>query len=274
MSAAGRGPRFDGKTVIVTGAARGQGAAEVAALVQEGAYVVAIDIDDDAGEGFVAGLPSTSGEAVYRHLDVSSQEGWQALARDLREGGRHVDGLVNNAATQQRSRLHDVELDDWNRTLAVNLTGPMLSLQALLPLMRRGSSIVNVGSVAGLIAHPTPAYSVSKWGLRGLTRIAATEYGRLGIRTNIIHPGYIETKLASTAPAAFLENHLRLTPLERAAVPDEVATVVLFLLSDEAAYINGVEIPVDGGYTTHGGSKVMVDLLPPFELAGDGEEGG
>lgn len=251
--------RVAGKTIVVTGAARGQGAAEVEALAREGAHVLALDVRDDEAEELLSGI---AGSAFYHHHDVSSPDDWQALAGRLRAEGRPVDGLVNNAAVTNRSRLHEVALEDWNRTLAVNLTGPMLGIQTLLPLMQPGASIVNVGSVAGLNAHPTPAYTASKWALRGLSRIAAAEYGGRGIRTNIIHPGYIDTPMAASAPAEFLNAHLSLTPLGRIGLPSEVAAVVVFLLSDESAYVNGAEIPVDGGYSSHGGSKVIVDLLP------------
>ena len=253
--------RVAGKTIVVTGAARGQGAAEVEVLVREGASVVAVDVLDSLGEQVVARLAGLPGGATYLHLDVSSKDDWQALAQSLSAEGRVVDGLVNNAAVNVRARLHEISLDDWNRTIAVNLTGPMLGFQTLLPLMRPGTSVVNVGSVAGLTAHPTPAYTASKWGLRGLTRLTATEYGPQGIRTNVIHPGYIETEMAAGAPREFLDVHLALTPLGRSGSPEEVASVVLFLLSDESAYVNGVEIPVDGGYAAHGGSKAIVDLL-------------
>jgi 3alpha(or 20beta)-hydroxysteroid dehydrogenase len=253
--------RVAGKTIIVTGAARGQGAAEVELLVREGADVIAVDVLDNEGQEMRQGLESLAGSAVYEHLDVSSADGWSALAQRLVRERRPVDGLVNNAGVNQRSRLHEVKLDDWNRTIAINLTGPMLAIQKLLPLMHNGTSIVNVGSIAALTAHPTPAYTASKWALRGLSRIAAAEYGRQGIRTNMIHPGYIGTGMAESAPSEFLDAHLKLTPLGRVGLPREVAAVVLFLLSDESAYVNGVEIPVDGGYSSHGGSKLIVDLL-------------
>ena len=263
--------RVAGKKIVVTGAARGQGAAEVETLVREGADVVAVDILDREAQQMIAGVEGLGlmGTAVYHHLDVSSAEDWRVLAQRLTAEERPVDGLVNNAGINQRSRLHEVRLDDWNRTIAVNLTGPMLAIQALLPLMREGTSIVNVGSIAALTAHPTPAYTASKWALRGLSMIAAAEYGPQGIRTNVVHPGYIRTGMAEGAPREVLDAHLSLTPLGRVGLPHEVAAVVLFLLSDESAYVNGVEIPVDGGYSSHRGSKMIVDLLPP--LAGQAD---
>src|SRR5262249_30715107 len=149
---AGRGtdmPDLTGKTVVVTGAARGQGAAEAVAAARAGARVIATDVLDDEGTELVAAFP----DITYRHLDVSSPADWTALAESLEA----VDGLVNNAGIPVRSRLHEVTVEDWDRAIAVNLTGAMLGIQTLLPLMQPGSSIVNVGSVAALTAHHTVA---------------------------------------------------------------------------------------------------------------------
>ena len=144
--------------------------------------------------------------------------------------------------------------------LAVNLTGPMLGIQALAPLMGERSSIVNIGSSAALNAHYPVAYTSSKWGLRGLTHVAATELGPRGIRVNIVHPGFIETPMTANAPAVMRDAQLALTPLERVGSADEVARVVVFLLSDAAAYVTRRgdprrrRIDVVGGREVHGGS--------------------
>ena len=138
-------------------------------------------------------------------------------------GGTPLRGLVNNAGITHRTRLGQTERADWDRVIAVNLTGPMLGIQALAPLMGEGSSIVNIGSSAALTAHYPVAYTSSKWGLRGLTHVAATEYGPRGIRVNIVHPGFIETPMTANAPSAMREAQLELTPLERFGSPDEVA---------------------------------------------------
>ena len=201
----GASGRVEGKVVIVTGAAGGQGAAEVAWLVREGAHVIAADVVDDA-----PGYPAGAGEVEYRRLDVANAEGWRALVDEASERYGAVHGLVNNAGITHRARLGDVTLDDWNRVLGVNVTGALLGIQAVTPVMPRGGSIVNVGSVAALTAHYTVAYTTSKWALRGLSRVASMELGPLGIRVNTIHPGYIETPMTASAPPAFLEASIRL----------------------------------------------------------------
>ncbi len=243
-------PDLSGKTVVVTGAAGGQGTAECALLAANGADVIACDLNAPA---------ELIGE--FRRLDVSSEADWTALADDLRATGRTVHGLVNNAGITHRARLGQTELADWNRVIGVNLTGPMLGIQALVPLMVDGSSIVNVGSAAGLTAHYTAAYTASKWGLRGLTHVAATQFGPDGIRANIVHPGFIETDMTAAAPAAMVGAQLDLTPLERVGQAHEVASVVAFLLSDASAYVSGTEIPVDGAYTSSSGVKYMADRI-------------
>jgi 3alpha(or 20beta)-hydroxysteroid dehydrogenase len=253
--------RLSGKYIVVTGAARGQGAAEVAQAAREGADILATDVLDDAGNDLVSGLAGLPGQVSYRHLDVSSAADWQAVAAELAGLGRVVHGLVNNAGVPMRARLAQVTVADWDRTLAINLTGPLLGIQAMLPLMRAGGSIVNVGSVAALTAHHTVAYTASKWGLRGLSKVAAVECGRLGIRCNTVHPGLIDTPMMDGASAAFIAAHLSLTPLERAGQPGDVASLVTFLLSDESAYITGAEIAVDGGYSAHGGAKAVLDAV-------------
>jgi 3alpha(or 20beta)-hydroxysteroid dehydrogenase len=225
-------PGIAGHTIVVTGAAAGQGAAEAMLLARSGARVMAADVVDTAPVVF-------EGTGIrYRKLDVSAEQDWA-----------------------HRARLGTVTRADWDRVMAVNLTGAMLGIQALSPLMDAGASIVNVGSSAALTGHYPVAYTTSKWGLRGLTHVAATELGPRGIRVNIVHPGFIETPMTASAPDAMRGAQLELTPLERVGDADEVAAIVVFLLSDAASYISGAEIPVDGGFTSSGGAKVMADRI-------------
>ncbi len=251
--------RVAGKIVVVTGAAGGLGAAEAIALAREGATVIATDVHEETSA--FAGEATGPGEVIYRRLDVSRPEDWTALGTWLeREHGR-VDGLVNNAGIPFRARVEEVTLADWDRVLAINLTGPLLGIQTVSPLMSSGSSIVNISSVAGLTGHFAAAYTVSKWGLRGLSRVASLELGPRGIRVNTICPGYIETAMTASAPEAFRVANILEVPLGRTGTADEVAPLVVYLISDESSYVSGAEIPVDGGQSAHGGTKSLSDAV-------------
>ncbi len=236
--------KLDGKVVVVTGAARGQGAAEVAALAAEGATVVATDVLDLDG----------------RHLDVTSPDAWAELAAWLASEHGRVDALVNNAGVAARERLPHVTLETWQQTFDINVTGPMLGIQALVPLMPPGSSIVNICSVAAVSGHAAAAYTASKWALRGLTRSAALELGSTrGIRVNAVMPGLVDTPLMESAPPAFFDAAVAEVPLGRVGLPADIAPTVVFLVSDDAAYYNGAEIVIDGGLTAHVSHKRIAD---------------
>jgi 3alpha(or 20beta)-hydroxysteroid dehydrogenase len=247
-----------GKVVVVTGAARGQGAEEVRALAAAGATVVATDVLPFAGD--------PEERVVRRTLDVTDEAGWVALASWIDREYGAVHGLVNNAGVAARERLPHVSLDVWEQTFAVNVTGPMLGIQALVPLMPAGASIVNICSVAAVSGHAAAAYTASKWALRGLTRSASLELGTTrGIRVNAVMPGLVDTPLMESAPPAFFDAAVAEIPLGRVGVPADIAPTIVFLISDDSAYYNGAELVIDGGLAAHVTHKRIADATRPPE---------
>src|SRR5947209_5132675 len=226
--------RLEGKVAIVTGAARGQGAAEVARFRAEGAVVVAGDVLD--ADGVVS-------------LDVTSAERWAAVvAETVAQHGR-IDVLVNNAGIHAAAPVHEMPEADFRRVLDVNLIGPLMGIQAVVPHMPRGSSIINIASLNGLAAQArTAAYTSSKFGLRGLTRAAALDLGPLGIRVNAILPGVIRTPMVAYVVEAREAELAAGLPLGRIGEPMDIAGAAVFLASDDAAWITGTDLTVDGGH--------------------------
>ena len=234
--------KLDGNVAIITGGARGQGAAEGKRFVAEGAIVVLTDVLDEVGE-------QTAGEigAEFFHHDVTSTDRWAALVRDVVARHGRIDTLVNNAGILHASQLVNYQDADWDRVIAVNQTSVFYGMRAVAPTMiaQRSGSIVNISSVAGLEGvFGSMAYTASKFAVRGMTKVAAKELGPKGIRVNSIHPGLISTEMTKDFP---LERMLRGVPLGRAAEASEVASVVAFLASADASYCNGQEFVVDGG---------------------------
>jgi len=246
--------RFANKRAFVTGAAGGLGAAIARAFAVEGARVVIADVDTRAGTDLSNAIIAAGGEACVVALDVTKPEDWNRALAQARRCWGGVDILVNNAAVASGlTRIEERIPEDWDRSMAVNAKGPFLGTRALLPLFRAqgGGAIVNVSSVAGIgqAQIMDAAYACSKAALTMLTRITAAQHSGEGIRCNSVHPGPIDSALARSAytDAAALTARLSRVPIGRLATPDEVVAAVLFLASDDASYITGAALAVDGG---------------------------
>jgi 3alpha(or 20beta)-hydroxysteroid dehydrogenase len=239
--------RLDGKVALISGGARGQGAAEAALFVAEGAKVVVGDVLEAEGAEVAAGLGEA---AAFVHLDVTDEASWQAAVTETETRFGPVSVLVNNAGVLSWGRIDQIALDEFERVMDVNVRGVFLGIKAVAPSMRRagGGSIINTSSTSGLVGLPfLAAYVASKWAVRGLTKTAAIDLGHDGIRVNSIHPGGIDTPMiaGTDGDAPFY----RRLPVPRMGTADEVARSVLFLASEDSSYITGAELAIDGGAT-------------------------
>jgi NAD(P)-dependent dehydrogenase (short-subunit alcohol dehydrogenase family) len=249
--------RLENKTALISGAAQGLGAAIAKRFAEEGAVVFIGDLarQEEAGEGLAGDIKRRGGRAFFLALDVTGEQSWiDALAAVEREAGR-LDILVNNAGINIREPIETMAEKNLDAMLAVNVKGPFLGCKHAIPALRRagGGSILNMSSVCGLVGHryTTEAYTLTKGALTLLTRTVAVRYARDNIRCNSIHPSTVDTPLMRELfkdPERRAER-LGEVPLGRLAGAEDVANAALFLASDEAAFINGVAFPVDGGTT-------------------------
>ena len=237
--------RLPNTVAIISGGARGMGAAHARAFVREGARVVIADVLDDEGRALAAEL----GDAVrYEHLDVTSESQWEAVVAATIDVFGTVDVLVNNAGIGNMAAIDKYTLEMWNAVLAVNLTGTFLGVKAVVPVMKaaKHGSIINISSVEGLRGSAgLHGYVASKFAVRGLTKSVAVELGRHNVRVNSVHPGFIVTSMTDQLDFANQQ-----VPLGRPAQPEEVSSLVVFLASEESAYSTGAEFVVDGGMTS------------------------
>jgi 3alpha(or 20beta)-hydroxysteroid dehydrogenase len=236
--------RVDGKVTLISGGARGMGAADARALVAEGGKVVIGDILDDEGKTLADELGES---ARYVHLDVTEPEQWDAAVNVAVAFG-NLTSLVNNAGIVALGKIGQFDMDKFRKVIDVNLTGTFLGMQAVVEQLKAagGGSIINVSSIEGLrgapMVHP---YVASKWAVRGLSKSAAIELGPKNIRVNSLHPGFIRTPMTKHFP-----DDMVTAPLRRPGQPEEVAAFVVFLVSDESSFSTGAEFIVDGGLVT------------------------
>ena len=246
--------KLDGKVALISGGARGQGAAEAETFTREGATVVFGDIRDAEGEKVEAAIRAAGGDATYVHLDVTSEADWQRAVETATSRHGRLDILINNAAILiPRVPIEERTAAEWDRVMAVNAKGVFLGTKYAIPAMRRsgGGSIVNISSVAGIgqSLHQEPAYAASKGAIRIFTKVTASQHAVDKIRCNSVHPGPVDTEMFLSAfrdPEA-MERRLARIPLKRMGTVAEVVSAVLYLASDDSSYVTGSELVIDGG---------------------------
>lgn len=253
---------LEGKVALVTGGARGLGLAFATGLAEAGASVVVADVLEEAGRAAAESLVKRGLAASFVKLDVSSEEEWGTVLAGVQSNHGRLDVLVNNAGIAGGGTVLDTTIEDWNRTLAINLTGVFLGCKHGIPLIAAGGggSVINISSIFGQVSDwLVCAYSASKGGVRSLTKNAALmcAEAKLNVRVNSVHPGFIDTPMVEEGVAAtpkeigepYMARTVGQTPLGRMGVPADLAGAVVFLASDAASYMTGSEITVDGGFT-------------------------
>lgn len=242
--------RLKDKVAVITGGAKGMGAATCRLFAKEGASVAICDVAEQEGQALAAEIGN---RAAFFALDVSSDDQWQAMIKAVLERWGRIDILVNNAAVVHFADIANLPEANFDRVMAINVKGPFLGIKNVGEVMKRAGrgAIVNISSIDGLRgANGVAAYVASKWAVRGLTKAAALEYGHHGIRVNSVHPGGVDTEMGNPLRLGDLEKNrgYEAVPLQRIGEPAEIAAATLFLSSDDASYIAGAELAVDGGW--------------------------
>ena len=247
--------RLEGKVVLISGGARGQGATEARMMAREGARVVFGDVLDDDGRKVEAEILEAGNEATYVHLDVTKESDWRSAVQEAVSRYGKLDVLVNNAGILIRKGIEDTTEEEWDRIMAINAKGVFLGTKCAIPAMREagGGSIVNISSTAGLVGNTggSSAYTATKGAVRLFTKATAIQYAKENIRCNSVHPGIIDTVMVQETlddPDMLRERMARL-PLGRIGTTEDVAYGVLYLASDESSFVTGAELVIDGGTT-------------------------
>ena len=249
--------RLKDKAALITGAAQGLGAAIARRFAEEGARVLICDVNAEAGEATAGAIVAAGGSAAFQRLDVTDEASWvTALDATLARFGR-LDVLVNNAGINIREPIEEMKAENFDKMLSVNVKGPFLGIKHAIPLMRRGGggAIVNMSSICGLVGHKytTEAYTITKGALSLMTKTVGVRYAKDNIRCNSIHPSTVDTPLVQILfhDPKKKEERIGEVPLARLATEADVANAALYLASDEASFLNGVALPVDGGLTAY-----------------------
>ena len=246
--------RLEGKIALITGAAKGQGEVEAKLFAKEGAQVILTDILDTEGSKVESEISELGGEALYKRLDVSSENEWNSISQFIQDKYGRLDILLNNAGASVRNPGMDISMEDWDLMMNVNAKGVFLGTKYCVPIMQKsgGGSIINISSIAGIAGRPmaSPAYAASKGAVRVFTKSTAGRFAADAIRTNSIHPGPIDTDMIRTVTTSETSSDaFKNIPLGRLGQPEDIAYGALFLASDESSFITASELVIDGGVT-------------------------
>ena len=246
--------RVAGKVALVSGGARGIGAATSRLLAREGAAVVLADVLEAEGKATEAEIAEAGGRATFMRLDVTDEENWQLVIDATVATYGKLDVVVNNAGISGRTTVEETAAETWDRVMAVNGKGVFLGTKLAIPELRRagGGSIINISSIYGIVGSETSAaYHASKGAVRIFTKSAAIQYAGEGIRVNSVHPGFVDSPMTAASHALPEVHNLRIerTPLGRMGTPEDIAAGILYLASDESSFVTGSELVIDGGMT-------------------------